>query len=101
LPVGFIKCDIEGGEAFIFEGALKTIESNIMDVMIEVHDGAIAKLFNERGYKTYLESAQSVDGMMHVLFSNRDKWQYKKYISCTATSVTSYRRRRLLQKLRI
>ena len=79
LVVGCIVCDIEGGEAFIFEGAKKTLANNEIDVIIELHDGinfnSMIDVFTELDYRLYLEVAQSDDGMNHALFSNRDQWK--------------------------
>jgi FkbM family methyltransferase len=73
--VSFIKCDIEGGEAFIFNGAVKTLRNNKMDVVIELHPGIeldpLKEFFTELGYKIYGELEKPVDGMVHYLFSNR------------------------------
>ncbi len=77
--VGFIKCDIEGGEALIFEGAKYTLEHNLIDVVIELHEDIdfrpMTKLFTDLDYSIYQESSKSDDGMIHALFSNRTQWE--------------------------
>jgi FkbM family methyltransferase len=77
--VGFIKCDIEGGEALIFEGAISTLEHNLIDVVVELHEDidfrSMTKIFTDLGYKIYTETGKSCDGMIHALFSNREQWE--------------------------
>lgn len=79
INVGFIKCDIEGGEALIFEGAKYTLEHNLLDAVIELHEEidfrSMTKIFTDLGYDIYTETGKSCDGMIHALFSNREQWK--------------------------
>ena len=79
LSVGMIVCDIEGGEALIFEGGKETLENNEIDVIIELHDDIdfrpMTKIFKELDYSIYTETGRSSDGMTHALFSNRAQWK--------------------------
>ena len=75
-PLGFIKMDIEGAEEFVWEGAVKTLKKNQLNIILEVHqkvngnklfaffqklkytviqdDGTVAKTFlNDRHYLIY------------------------------------------------
>jgi len=50
----FIKCDIEGGENFIWEGAIKTLKENNVTIALEIHYGVdiekLIKLFTDLNY---------------------------------------------------
>ena len=78
LYVGGIICDIEGGEALIFEGGRETLQNNSMDVVVELHESIdfrpMTEIFVNSGYKIYTEKGISNDGMVHALFSNRARW---------------------------
>jgi FkbM family methyltransferase len=51
----FIKCDIEGGEAFIWETAIKTLNEHNITIALEIHYGVdverLAKIFTDLNYK--------------------------------------------------
>lgn len=55
LDVGFIKCDIEGGESFIFEAARETLDRCSPKVVLEVHQSVdyppLFALFDGLGYR--------------------------------------------------
>ena len=63
LHVDFIKCDVEGAELFVFEGAIETLEMNKPIVFTEMlrkwsakfgyHPNDIISLFNSIGYNCY------------------------------------------------
>jgi len=50
----FIKMDIEGGEAFVWEGAVKTLQDNKISIVLEAHRGVdvpkLEKFFANLGY---------------------------------------------------
>src|SRR5271157_2550791 len=50
----FIKCDIEGGEAFIWETAVKTLKDNNLTIALEIHYGVdvdkLIKTFTDLNY---------------------------------------------------
>lgn len=68
--VGFIKCDIEGAEEFVFDTAINTLRNNEMNVIVEFHKGVAKKkiisLFQEYDYRIKKTSTISD----HILFSN-------------------------------
>jgi len=37
IPLGYIKMDIEGAEDFVWEGAVKTLKKNQLNIILEVH----------------------------------------------------------------
>jgi len=78
-PIGNIVCDIEGGEALIFSGGKTTLKDNDIDAIIELHHDInfwpMVNIFKDFGYSIYTETAQSSDGMVHVLFSKRTQWK--------------------------
>lgn len=65
MDVGFIKCDVEAGESFIFEGAEETLRRCKPVVMLEVHESVdYERLFNYftgLGYEFITERWQRVD----------------------------------------
>jgi FkbM family methyltransferase len=68
--IGFIKCDIEGAEEFVFDTAINTLKNNKMNVIVEFHKGVsknkIISLFQEYDYRIKKTSTISD----HILFSN-------------------------------
>lgn len=70
MNVGFIKCDIEGAEEFVFKSAINTLRNNKMDVIVEFHNGVdklnVISLFDNCGYIIKETSKISY----HTLFSN-------------------------------
>jgi FkbM family methyltransferase len=63
IKVGFIKCDVEGAEIFVFKGGLKTLETDKPVVFTEMlrkwsakfgyHPNDILMLFSNLGYSCY------------------------------------------------
>lgn len=76
--VDFIKCDIEGAEEFIFEGAIETLTNYHPDIIIEVHQTVgcedLYNWFRALGYRWYapghMELA-SITNDEHYLISYR------------------------------
>jgi FkbM family methyltransferase len=62
IDVGFIKCDIEGGESFIFEGGVEMLRRCSPKIMLEVHQAVdyprLYKFFDELGYGFTNEKGQ-------------------------------------------
>lgn len=58
-PVGFIKCDVEGHEAAVFEGGRALLERDRPTLLIEVHDrhvreGSLFALLDGLGYDAFM-----------------------------------------------
>lgn len=60
----FIKCDIEGGEEFIWDTALKTLSENNITIALEIHYGVnkerLLKLFTDLSYKVELDAPDAL-----------------------------------------
>jgi FkbM family methyltransferase len=79
--VAFIKCDIEGGEEFIFdpECAEKTLSNNQVMIALETHKGAnmdkITQLFIRYGFDQFLSEdytlVNQLDHSKHYLISRK------------------------------
>ena len=54
ITPSFIKCDIEGGEAFIWETAIETLKNNNVIIALEIHYGVnvdkLLKIFTDLKY---------------------------------------------------
>ncbi|MDD4347480.1 MAG: FkbM family methyltransferase [Opitutales bacterium] len=63
IPVDFIKCDVEGGELFVFKGGYETIKNNLPVVFSEMlrkwchkfnyHPNDIIMFFSDLGYDCF------------------------------------------------
>jgi hypothetical protein len=63
LQVDFIKCDVEGAELFVFQGAIETLRDQKPVIFTEMlrkwaakfnyHPNQIISLFTELGYQCY------------------------------------------------
>jgi len=63
IPVDFIKCDVEGGELFVFKGGYETIKNNLPVVFSEMlrkwchrfhyHPNDIISFFSDLGYDCF------------------------------------------------
>lgn len=58
-PVAFIKCDVEGHEAAVFEGGRALLERDRPTLLVEVHDGHVREgslfsLLDDAGYDAFM-----------------------------------------------
>lgn len=72
-----IKCDVEGGEEFLFDGAKELLTNNKLRLILEVHQRVNAEklfnLFDHLGYKALNDQMQEVysfENDAHYLISN-------------------------------
>jgi len=75
----FMKVDIEGAEAFVFEGAQKTLKNTKLDIVLETHlSYEVAKLYDmfvNLGYHWYDEAGslmKNIKHNTHYLISNKE-----------------------------
>jgi hypothetical protein len=69
-PVRLIKCDVEGGEMMVFQGATRIIERSHPVVFCELVDGFLARygsslatairFFTDRGYEAHRAEGTSL-----------------------------------------
>lgn len=78
--LAFLKVDVEGAEAFIFEGAINTLKNNKLDIMLETHSSydrpELQKFFTDLGYTFYclnLNVVKNIARNDHYLVSNSDR----------------------------
>lgn len=70
--IDVIKCDIEGGEDFIWYSAQRTLLNNKLDILLETHDHQTVNLedlsdfFHGMGYQIWL------DGPVDVMLQNKE-----------------------------
>ena len=76
----FIKMDIEGAEAFVFQGATKTLQDFKLDIMLETHQTyemhPLYEFFTDAGYTWYnskMDEIATIKHDNHYLISNSDR----------------------------
>lgn len=76
--IGFIKCDVEGAENFIFQGAVKFLSTRKLTILLEVHQTvdtvALYNFFKQLKYTIYNDQFQIVDKLVfdtHYLVTNQ------------------------------
>ena len=82
--VDFIRCDTEGSEMLIINGAKKTIERHKPNLLIEIHSDALKSVFNssasevtnylfDLGYKMFREDNGKLQQVDKV--DETEKWK--------------------------
>lgn len=84
--IDFVRCDTEGSEMLILQGASKTIEKNKPSLLIEIHSHALKEVFNsnaeevsgflfDHGYLMFRED----DGIIHKVEKVDESEKWKDY----------------------
>jgi FkbM family methyltransferase len=82
--VDFIRCDTEGSEMLILKGAIKTIEKNRPNLLVEIHSDALKNVFNSSasevtnflfgfGYHMFREDGGKIHQVNEV--DETEKWK--------------------------
>lgn len=94
--VDFIRCDTEGSEMLIINGAIKTIEKHKPNLLIEIHSDALKEVFNSSaseasgflfnlGYHMFRED----DGVIHQVTRVDEKEKWKDYFFIHADRISN------------